>query len=217
MQSFPNDYEKLDYIEPYAGGASILLNKSLSQFEALNEIELGIIQIYRAMRDESGLFIRRVKRMKYCDATFQRAIRRDQQEGEFEDYMDHAVNEFVLRRMSVSGNREVFGGSEKTWVRLVAELRETSKRLSNVHLFNKNAFQIIQAFNQDNVFLYLDPSFLDESDESTNYHVKLAEMLGAFLGKAMIMGKAGVLYRRLYQTWKCVKNTNNTDALWVNY
>ena len=217
IQSFPNDYEKLDYIEPYAGGASVLLNKPASQFEALNEIDLGIIQIYRAMRDEPGLFIGRIKRIKYCETTFQRADRRDQQPKEFEDYMDHAVNEFILRRMSVSGNREVFGGSEKTWTRVVAELRATAKRLSNIHIFNKNARQIIQAFNQESTFLYLDPPFLEESDESTNYHVELAELLGAFLGRAMIMGKPCALYRRLYQTWKCVKNTDNTDALWVNY
>jgi len=213
LQSFPKGYETLDYIEHYAGGGSVLLNKNLSEFEAINDIDLGIMQIHRALRDEPGVFIGRVKRVKYCESTFQRATKKH----DFEDYMDHAVNEFVLRRMSVSGNRESFGGSEKTWNRVVSELSQTAKRLAHVHIFAKDARAIIQAFNDEKTFLYVDPPFLEENDPSANFHVELAELLGVFLGKVLISGRACALYRRLYQSWKCVKNPENKDVLWVNY
>ena len=213
LKYFPENLKVLEYTEPYAGGASILLNKSASQFEGMNDCDIGIVQIYRAIRDEPKPFIGRLKRVKYCEATFSRATKK----FEFEDYLDHAVNEYILRRMSVAGSKNNFGGSDKTWDKLIEQLPLVAERMQNVHIFCEDAKKIIQSFNHAGVFVYVDPPALEETDESTNQHVELSEILGNFLGKVLITGPYCTLYKRLYQTWKCVKNTETKDALWVNY
>lgn len=48
---FPQNYEQYDFVEPYVGGGSVFLNKKKSlTLEAINDKDLGIIQIYRALR-----------------------------------------------------------------------------------------------------------------------------------------------------------------------
>jgi len=213
IQYFPKDQEQLEYVEPYAGGASLLLNKPPSQFEGINDCNAGIIEIYKAIRDEPKIFTGRLKRVKYCEATFIRATKKT----EFEDYLDHAINEYILRRMSVAGSKNTFGGSEKTWNKLIEQLPVIAKRLVNVHIFCKDAKQIIQAFNHAGVFVYADPPPLEDTDDSANQHVELADLLANFLGKVLITGPYCTLYRRIYQNWKCVKNSETKDALWVNF
>ena len=213
IENFPKNHEQLEYTEPYAGGASILLNKSISPFEVINDCDLGIIQIYKAIKDEPKTFIGRLKRVKYCETTFIKATKKTN----LEDYLDHAINEYILRRMSMAGNKSVFGGSEKTWDKLISQLSLIAERMQNVHIFCKDAKQVIQAFNHANVMTYIDPPTLEDNDASSNLHIELAELLGNFLGKALITGPYCTLYRRLYQNWKCVKNTETKEALWVNY
>jgi len=213
IDHFPENYQLMNYIEPYVGGASIFLNKAPSVLEVINDVDLGIIQIYRAMRDEPGVFIGRLKRSKYCLATFQRAKRK----LEFDDYLDHAVNEFLIRRMSVAGSKDVFGGSEKSWIKTVSELGRVSKRLKTIHIFQKEARQVINAFNDSESFVYADPPLLEDSDKSIKEHCDLSDMLGNFMGKVIISGLTSTLYKRLYQSWRCVKKPETKEAIWANY
>ena len=57
IEHFPKNYEEMDYVEPFAGAASVLLNKEKSSLEAINDLNLGIVQIFRALRDEPEDFI----------------------------------------------------------------------------------------------------------------------------------------------------------------
>ena len=215
IDNFPENYQSLDYIELYAGGASVLLNKLPSRFEVFNDLDSGIVQIHRAMRDEPGIFISRLKRIKYCLSTFQRAKRRA--ETEFEDYLDFSVNEFIIRRMSVAGNKQVFGGSEKSWGKVIKELKLVANRLKTVHIFQKEAKYVLNAYSSLESFAYADPPELDDTDESIRGHCDLANALNNFMGKAMISGKICVLQKRLYKSWRCVKKQETKEAIWMNY
>src|SRR4051812_40842375 len=51
------------YVEPYAGGASVLLNKICAQHEVLNDIDDEIVNLLRVMRDprQSAELVRLLK------------------------------------------------------------------------------------------------------------------------------------------------------------
>lgn len=247
IENFPSQYEKYDYVESHVGAGSVLLNKNPSaNAESINDIDLGVIQVFRALRDEAKHFIGRIKRIKYCEATFNKALAK--KDGEFKDYMDHAVNEYILRRMSRGGLKSNFAWSNRSrggqpgdvnaWQTMLEQLPMIAARIENVNIFHKPALEVIRAFNDSNVILYCDPTYLADTrtsptvyeyEMSTDDHIALAEALNQFKGKVLLSGYPSTLYKRLYADWRCArkkvanhasqqkKKEYKTEVCWMNY
>jgi DNA adenine methylase len=251
IDNFPENYQNMVYLEPYCGGANVLLNKEQSKEECINDIHLGIIQIFRALRDEPGEFIQRIKKLKYCQKTFDRLKNKEENNYEdynYTDYIDHAVNEFALRRMSRGGLKNHLAWSTRkrgnqpgdlnAWQTIIEMLPCIAKRIESVYITNKPAIEIIKAFNNKDVLLYLDPPYLPESRTSINVyehemntddHIQLSEVLENFHGKVVLSGYPSKLYNRLYNNWNCKKKNianhasqkkvkdQKTEMLWMNF
>ena len=249
ISHFPENYEEFDYVEPFIGGGSVLLNKELpshNRIEVINDVHLGLIQIYRALRDEPKHFIGKLKRIRYTERVFLREA--NKVDNEFPDYMDQAVNEYVVRRMSRGGLKKAFAWSERTrggvpgdlnaWNTMLQQLTLIAKRIEEVSIFNKPAVDVLKAFDDDTTFAYCDPPYLHDSrtstdsyehEMSTDDHIELSEVLNQYRGKVAISGYPSVLYNRLYKEWNCVKKTianhssqqktksQKTECLWMNY
>lgn len=244
LSHFPEGFENMTYVEPYCGGANVFFNKSKSKIEVINDIDTGVVQIYRALRDEPAEFIRRLKICKYSEETFERALKKTQ----IEDYLEHAVNEFILRRMSRGGLRKAFAWSERkrggkpgdinAWETAIKGLSSLSEKLQEVFIFNKSAVEVIKSFNASSTLLYLDPPYLQETRVSKNAysfemtedeHVELANVLKRFHGKVIISGYSSPLYNKLYKGWKvCRRKVANhasqqknkaikTEIIWKNF
>jgi DNA adenine methylase len=247
IENFPPEYEKYDYVEPYVGAGSVLLNKKPAEkIEVINDIDPGAIQIYFALRDEAEHFIGRIKKIKYCEDVFEAALCKKDQK--FNDYLDHAINEYVLRRMSRGGLKKNFAWSDRTrggqpgdinaWKTMLLHLPVIAERIKGIHIFNKEALEVIKAFNDANTLLYCDPPYVPDTratpdayeyEMSTDDHIALAEVLDQFKGKVLISGYPSALYKRLYANWRCLnkkianhasqqgKKKQKTECLWVNY
>lgn len=244
LSHFPEGFENMTYVEPYCGGSNVFFNKPKSKIEVINDIDTGIIQIYRALRDESSEFVRRLKICKYCEKTFQQALKNKQTE----DYLEHAVNEFILRRMSRGGLRKAFAWSDRqrggkpgdinAWETSLKSLPELSEKLQEAFIFNKPALEVIKSFNSSNTLLYVDPPYLQDTRVSKNVysfeitegdHIDLANALKKFPGKVMISGYSSPLYNKLYKGWKICKRkvanhasqqktkTTKTEIIWKNF
>ena len=109
IEHFPADYEQYAYIEPYIGGGSVLLNKNPSKMEIINDLNLGTIQVYRALRDNPEKFITALKKTRYCKKNFEQA----KNTKTYKNYLEHAYNEIVTRRMSRGGLGEAFAFSDR--------------------------------------------------------------------------------------------------------
>lgn len=222
IESFPLGYEQMVYLEPFCGGASVFLNKKASLEECLNDLDVGIIQILRALRDEPGEFIRRLKLLKYSEATFDRMKKLSENEDEFDDYIEHAVVEFVLRRMSRGGLKKHFGWSTRirggqpgdlnAWQTILEDLPNMNNRLQHVYIMNYPAITVIKAFDTENTFFYLDPPYLASTRTSTNTyeyemndddHIALLNTIQNLKGKVLISGYSSRLYNRMLKGWKC--------------
>lgn len=219
---FPSDYQDMAYIEPFCGGASVFLNKEASPEECISDTDLNLIQIWRALRDEPSEFIGRLKRINYTELTFKRALNRS--EKPFDDYIEQAVNEFILRRMSRGGLKKHFAWSNRkrggkpgdvnAWDTMLDMLPLISNRIANAYVLDKPAIDVVKAFNNSNALIYADPPYLPETrvttdvyveEMDTDDHIVLAKALNSFEGKVIISGYPSTLYKRLYAGWKCKK------------
>lgn len=249
ISNFPEDYEDYDYVEPYVGGGSVLFNKERcahNRIEIINDVHLGLVQIYRALRDEPKHFIAKLKRTRYTERVFLREL--NKQDKEFNDYMDHATNEYIVRRMSRGGLKKAFAWSNRkrgglpgdlnAWNTMLQQLPMLSKRIEDVSIFNKPAVEVLKAFNEETTMCYCDPPYLHDSrtstdsyehEMSTDDHIELSEVLNQYRGKVLISGYPSVLYNRLYKEWNCAKKevanhssqqktkSQKTECLWMNY
>lgn len=219
IDSFPKDHQSMDYLEPYCGAASVMLNKTKGLGkEILNDVDPGIIIIHKTLRDEPELFIKKLKNITYSERVFNRELKKK----EFESDLDHAINEFVIRRMSRGGMKKAFSWSDRerggkpgdvnAWDTIIETLDETAERLQESFIFNKPAIKVINAFNYENILCYVDPPYVPdtrtspevyEHEMSTDDHIALAAALNNFKGKVILSGYPSTLYKRLYKEWNC--------------
>lgn len=250
LEHFPKGHEKMDYIEPFCGAASVFLNKSAVEGgakEIINDVDHGAIQVFRALRDEPDAFIKRIKRIEYNEKSFDRA-KKKLDANEYKDYMEEAITEYVVRRMSRGGLKRAFAWSNRArggqpgdvnaWKTMLGHLKMIAGRIQDVHLFNKNGIEVIEAFDSDNAMCYADPPYLKETRTSKDSyqhemtdddHIRLATVLNKFKGKVAISGYPSTLYRRLYKEWNChkrqvpnhasqqKKKQVKTEVVWTNY
>src|SRR5690606_4775648 len=121
LDNFPENYENRDYMEPFCGSANIFFHKVKSQQEIIGDEELGIIQIYRALRDEPEAFIAKLKRTTCSERVFRREHQK-LDDGNFEDYMCHAISEFIVRKMSKNEGMTSFSDDDESWKNSLKQL-----------------------------------------------------------------------------------------------
>lgn len=238
IEYFPEDYEEMIYVEPYCGGANVFLNKLPSEEEILNDRDKGIVQIFKGMRDEPCEIIGRIKRTKFSERSFKRAKKR-QIEG-IEDYIEGAITEIIIRRMSKDGENfhhsteEVENQREYEWNRMIEHLELIKDRINNTHVFCDKALKIIKIWDSPNTLMYVDPPYLskdsttepEENEMSIDDHIKLATLLNNSKSYIVLSGHPSTLYNRLYQDWDCVKKVGRKtkrrkdrriECIWKNY
>lgn len=238
IEYFPEDYHEMIYVEPYCGGANVFLNKLPSTEEIINDTDRGIVQIFKAMRDEPCEIIGRIKRTKFSERSFKRA-KKKYEEG-IDDYVEGAIAEIILRRMSKDGS--VFSHSsegvetqrEHEWDRMIEHLDFIKDRIDDTHIFCDQALKIIKIWDSPNAVMYVDPPYLSkdsttepqDNEMSIDDHIKLANLLNNSKSYIMLSGHPSTLYNRLYKDWDCVKKNGRKtkrrkdrriECIWKNY
>lgn len=223
LEHFPENFQALDYLEPFSGAASVLLNKPKGNDgtkEVINDLDAGVVNILKTLRDEPEAFIKKLKSTTYSERVFTR----EQKRSEFKSDLDKAISEFIVRRMSRGGMKKAFAWSDRerggkpgdvnAWETIIDMLSDISVRLQETFIFNKPAIKVLQSFNYSEVVAYCDPPYDPESRTSpdvydmemdTDDHIALANCLNSFKGKVLISGYPSTLYKRLYKEWNCVK------------
>lgn len=210
----------MNYLEPFVGSGTVLLNKEPSLEEVANDADSGIIDIWRVLRDEPKAFVSKAKRMEYKESTFAKC----QGSKDDKDYLVRALCEFSLRHMSKGGAKKNFipkSGKvhcKDCWSGFLEKVPAIQKRIDSVHFVNKNAMSIIRAFSNENCLVYCDPPEIEDGgDMDANKHIELSEILHEFKGKAIITARNSALYRRLYTGWTRKGVPGKNESVWVNF
>lgn len=225
ISNFPENHEELVYVEPFCGGASVFLNKSPSkEQEVINDINRGTVSVFKALRDEPAEFISRLKRTRYTERAFKMALNKAEQG--FEDYVDHAVNEYILRRMSRGGLKKAFAWSDRTrggkpgdlnaWETMLSQLPLIADRVTKAIILCSDFTDVIKTWDEPDTLMYIDPPYLHstrsegatecyENELTVEDHINLLHLVKNARAKIIISGYSSALYNRNLKNWRCKK------------
>lgn len=221
VDKFPENYREMNYLEPFVGSGSVLLQKDPSKEEVINDLDSELMSIWWSVRDEPKLFVSKIKRIEHKESIFRKYHKKNESE-----YLNIAVKEFLLRHMSKSGLKKTYLPKERNltcgdcWCDILESVPELSDRLKEVFMMNKDALSIIKSFSHSDSFIYCDPPHVGEEYDcmELNKHVELSEILKEFRGKALIIARNSALYKRLYAGWARKGVPGETgESLWMNY
>ena len=160
------------YVEVFGGGGQMLLNKEPSDIEVYNDLDRGLYNLFRVIRDHPTEFIQRFEYLLYSRDIFRDARNLINLSGknwceiELIDRIDWAIY-FFYWRISQGG----FGGGgwgftrkgrymTRMWNRL-KEIEALTNRLKNVYIDSVDFRRCIRNWDTEDTFFYLDPPYYD--------------------------------------------------------
>jgi DNA adenine methylase len=233
------------YVEPYGGGASILLRKSRSHEEVYNDLDSDIVNLFRVVRDNGKELTRLLKCTPFSREEYEQAYMPT------DDPIEKARRTVVRGYMGRSANGTTGKISEdgkvstgfraksdrsgrtaaRVWENYTVALQNIIERLQGVVIENRDALEVIQRHDSKNTFFYIDPPYLSSVRDAgsdyryeltENQHIELANLLNEVKGAVMVSGYHSELYDELYKGWvRREKSTYadgalpRTEVLWM--
>jgi DNA adenine methylase len=220
VKSFPSHQT---YLEPFGGGASVLLNKTPSEVEIYNDLDTRITRLFRVLRDFGKEFTKRLALTPYSEAEFEEV--HNGQCLEPGDELEQARRDFVRWRMSLGGRGRDFSYSRHRSRRGMADvvsgylslideqLPTIIERLRSVQILCRPAIQVIQDWDADDALIYCDPPYVHHTRDrrttdvygiemSDEDHRELAKVLQGCKAKIVLSGYKSPLYDELYGGWR---------------
>ena len=231
------------YVEPYCGGASVLLNKPPAHLETINDISGDVVNFFKVLRDHSQELVNKLYYTPYSREELQLA------NLPTNDSIERARRFYVRVRQSVHGTSSSWryaikkaGGCNppRNFLRQVEQLHQVVMRLRLVQIENRPAINVIKQFDRATTIFYCDPPYLHstrtdnkaykDNEMSEDDHKELADLLLGCKAKVAISGYRSPLYDELYSRWQlhekevCCRaggttgsRKNRIECLWTNY
>lgn len=242
VATFPNH---LHYVEPFAGGLSVLLAKGPSKLQTVNDLDHQLVTFWRMLRD------RPEDLMRVCELTphsrHELDLCRAPMDGLDELEVARRVWSQLVQgragRRTRTGwryyiDRTATGATMATYLRgYLDRMMPAAARLASVQLECLPAVEVIERYGvAPQVLLYVDPPYLASTRRSLQYvhemhteaeHRDLAAVLNATPAAVVLSGYRSALYDRLYRDWDSVEipastqqsgaDGRRTEVLWLNF
>jgi DNA adenine methylase len=209
------------YVEPYAGGLSVLLAKEYEGVsEVVNDVDGELTNFWRTLSRPVGLeqMSRILESTPFSEWHYRNADEETSSlyQSSFGPDATRASNFFVRCRQSLAGRMDAFaaitknrvrrGMNEQTsaWLSAVEGLPEVHARLRRVLILNRDALDVIRNQDGPNTLFYLDPPYLPSTrvspsvyrfEMTTEQHVDLCTVIRKCKGKVILSGYPSELYR----------------------
>ncbi|MDW8100820.1 MAG: DNA adenine methylase [Anaerolineae bacterium] len=208
------------YVEPFGGGASVLLAKSPSPIEVYNDLDGRLTNFFRVLRDYPDELARRLRLTPYSEWEFRHL---DDQPPSCP--IEQARRDYVRWRFSFAGNARTFafsvertrrGMPEVISAHLSAvdeELPRIYQRLIRVIFLCRDAFLIIPRWDSPSTLFYLDPPYPESTVYEIPYaakmsdadHERLCHMLRGLKGMVFLSSYRNEIYDSILSDWKRVE------------
>ncbi len=230
------------YVEPFAGGASVLIRKPKSKVEIYNDIDSEIVNVFRILRSpkqseklKKNLILTPFSRDEYLSA-FKKS--KDPIEAArrtiIKAFMGHGSDSVNMGHISgfrsKTSNENTHRCASMDWINYPPEIKKFCERLLGVTIENKPALDLIPDFDGKDTLFYVDPPYIHSTREGKdNYrhemkdddHGRLLEKLRALTGMVVLSGYRTPLYDSL--GWKRVEflaladgAKKRRECLWLN-
>ncbi|MBL3572012.1 hypothetical protein BV509_17670 [Rhodovulum sulfidophilum] len=227
------------YVEPFGGGAAVLLAKPRARLEVYNDLDGDMVALFRVLRDRPDAlaacvaltpFAREEHEVAYSEThgDLERA-RRVLIRSHFGHGSSgiHRATGFRAAGMR-AGTLPVHG-----WAALPDTIREAAERMRGVVIEHRPAVQVTQAHDGPKTVHYVDPPYLPETrDKGRDYrhemtrqdHIVLLDTLRGLRGSVVLSGYASPLYDEALHDWRRVeiqthadRAAERTEVLWCNF
>jgi DNA adenine methylase len=205
------------YVEPFAGGLSVLLNKRRSHIEVAGDRNFALIQFFSCLRDRPAELTRRLGSIPYSVESFRWAC---EAVGVL-DPIEQAAAFLVKHRFSRGAFGRSFAWSDRlrggqpgdanAWATILERLPAISARLQGVELYQGDALDLVERFDTRDTLFYLDPPYVraartardtykhEMSDED---HVRLLDAIAGVRGMVVLSGYHSPLYDHALGSWE---------------
>lgn len=180
------------YLEPYGGGASVLLRKPRSYAEVYNDLDETIVSLFRVLRDreQASRLVELIGLTPFARSEFDLAY--DPTDDPVESARRTLVRSFMgfgsdgtagIYRTGFRCNVSRTGTTPATdWAGYKHALPVIIDRLQGVTIEQRPALELIDRFDNPEAVIYLDPPYLPETRSAGNrrrgqgFHVYTHEM-----------------------------------------
>jgi len=228
------------YVESFGGGANVLLQKPRSEHEVYNDLDDGIVNLFRVLRDPAMS----ARLRELLDAT---PYARNEFYDSYvpsADPVESARKTMVRAWMSISSvgvcrrSRTGFAIDEvavKRYQGVKENIIAVAERMRGVLIEHRPAIQVIEYHDANDTLHYCDPPYVPDTRSSMgggvyqhemtdDDHAKLAETLHSLKGMVILSGYPCDLYdEELFADWHRVERPHLADGarkrievLWVN-
>lgn len=230
LENFPETDSYNTYIEPYGGSGVVLLNKPQVPVEVYNDLNLNVTNFFDVLADKEkfATFRDRLQLMPYSEV-YRACFKHKLKHNLLETDVDRAVAFFYVNRTSVNSIggfsintvvRRRLSKSVSDYLSVVDRLEDIHQRLSNVLISQKDALELLDTYDRDGVFFYLDPPYEHstrgtaryEVDADLEHHSKLVDrLLKLKLAKVLLSGYDTPVYKPLEEAgWEKISFDVNT-------
>jgi DNA adenine methylase len=213
----------LNYVEPYAGGLSVLLSgDGEGVSEVANDINPQLQNFWAVMSDQEqfALFRRFAEATPFSEVCWQSANK--WKDATVLQPYQKAWTFFVRSRMSMAGRMKNFAPTSKArtrrnmneqvsaWISAVDGLPEVYHRLRRVLILNREALDVIEEYDLVNTLIYIDCPYLPETRTSPDVydfemtveqHEDLLRRIVKCNAMVAISGYPSVLYNEALKDW----------------
>lgn len=233
----------MHYVEPFAGGLSVLLAKPPSALETVNDLDGDVMTFWRVLRDQPDDLARVCGLTPHGREEYLASYDRPEDLTDLE----RARRIWVQLTQGRAGNLRKTGwrfyadaagttmGMPSAIAGYLSRLLPAAARLANVSLECRPALEVISSYGHPTTLLYVDPPYLRETRSGMGYrhempdeadHRELAELLNGTPASVVLSGYRSPLYDELYADWtvhEIAATTGQgsvwkerTEVLWVN-
>jgi len=218
-------------VEPFAGAASVLLQKPISRVEVLNDKYSRLVSVFRVLRNQgqSAQLAELLALTPYSEEEYQAC--REQSPDAIEDarrmivlgHQSHGSTGASGGKLSGwrRGVRTCGGSSADEWRHLWAHVERWATRLRGVYLENDDAVAVMQRWDAKETLHYVDPPYVASSrvagmrgyahEMDDDAHRALADALGKLDGMVIISGYASPLYDEIFAGWERLQRSHVAD------
>jgi len=228
------------YVEPYGGGASVLLRKAPAITEVYNDLDGSVVNLMRVIRDPAMCerLANRLEATPYSRTEFNDAY--EEVGDPVEDAARLCIRSFLGQSSKGiwmrSGfdtriNPDGYCGRLNAFRRLPAVLSAACRRLFSTVIENDDAIAVIERSNRSDALIYCDPPYHHSTHASRVYrhraddehHAKLADALRRTQAYVIVSGYASDAYDELFEGWERRERQSTADTgkksvecVWLN-
>ncbi len=226
------------YVEPFGGGASVLMRKPRSYAEVYNDRWGIVVNVFRVLRDPiQAVELERLLRLTpFARDEFVECG--DEQISQIEDPIERA-RRTIFRSFagfgSAATNAEYATGFRANsnrsgttpahdWANYPNQVKFFIERLQGVIIENRPAVDVIRQHDSPKTLHYIDPPYPHSTrnmqrgnaayavEMSDADHRELAGVLRAVKGNVIISSYASDLYSELFRDWKILRRRHHADG-----